>query len=276
MTVELGRYGVWRTAAGLGPELAVEIERLGYGAIWIGGSPAADLAAGRVDAGRAPSGSRWPPGREHVDGPGGGGRRVLPPDRGPLPGPVPARRGHRAPGGHPRVPQPVRHDRRLPGPVGRRRGTDDGTSAGRARAQGAAGGRRAGRGRAPVPDHTGAHPPGPRAGRARCAVGPGALRGPGRGRRAGPGARPARPCGATSVCATTPRTCAGWASPTTIWPGRAATGWSTRWWRTAARSRWPTGSTAHLDAGADHVCAQVLGDGDPRPALRELAAALRF
>lgn len=36
--------------------------------------------------------------------------------------------------------------------------------------------------------------------------------------------------------------------------------------------------TAHLDAGADHVVVQVLGDGDPawdpRPALRELAAAL--
>ncbi len=35
--------------------------------------------------------------------------------------------------------------------------------------------------------------------------------------------------------------------------------------------------TAHLDAGADHVVVQVLGDGnpmwDPRPSLRELAAA---
>ncbi|WP_374198771.1 LLM class F420-dependent oxidoreductase [Mycobacterium sp. MYCO198283] len=37
--------------------------------------------------------------------------------------------------------------------------------------------------------------------------------------------------------------------------------------------------TAHLDAGADHVVVQVLGDGDPaydpRPALRELAEVLR-
>ena len=36
--------------------------------------------------------------------------------------------------------------------------------------------------------------------------------------------------------------------------------------------------TAHLDAGADHVVVQVLGDGnpmwDPRPALRELASVL--
>lgn len=38
--------------------------------------------------------------------------------------------------------------------------------------------------------------------------------------------------------------------------------------------------TAHLDAGADHVVVQVLGDGnpawDPRPALRELAAVLNL
>ncbi|HVH20907.1 MAG TPA: LLM class F420-dependent oxidoreductase [Pseudonocardia sp.] len=43
MTVELGRYGVWRVEAGLGPELASEIERLGFGAIWIGASPGAGL-----------------------------------------------------------------------------------------------------------------------------------------------------------------------------------------------------------------------------------------
>jgi hypothetical protein len=36
---------------------------------------------------------------------------------------------------------------------------------------------------------------------------------------------------------------------------------------------------AHLDAGADHVVVQVLGDdpmGDPRAALRELAAVLEL
>lgn len=43
MTVELGRYGIWRHAGGLDPELAVQIEALGYGAIWIGASPAGDL-----------------------------------------------------------------------------------------------------------------------------------------------------------------------------------------------------------------------------------------
>lgn len=42
MAIELGRLGVWRRAD-LSPEFAVEVERLGYGAIWIGGSPGGDL-----------------------------------------------------------------------------------------------------------------------------------------------------------------------------------------------------------------------------------------
>jgi len=36
MGIELGRIGIWRHATGLTPELAGEIEVLGYGAIWIG------------------------------------------------------------------------------------------------------------------------------------------------------------------------------------------------------------------------------------------------
>jgi len=43
MSVELGRYGFWRRLSGFTPELAREIEALGYGALWIGGSPPADL-----------------------------------------------------------------------------------------------------------------------------------------------------------------------------------------------------------------------------------------
>ena len=43
MTVEPGRYGIWRHAGGLTPDLAREIEAMGYGAVWIGGSPPADL-----------------------------------------------------------------------------------------------------------------------------------------------------------------------------------------------------------------------------------------
>jgi len=44
MEIELGQVGIWRHADGLTPELAAGIERLGYGTIWIGGSPGADLA----------------------------------------------------------------------------------------------------------------------------------------------------------------------------------------------------------------------------------------
>lgn len=43
---DLGRVGVWRsgTSTSLEPSLAGEVERLGYGTLWIGGSPRADLA----------------------------------------------------------------------------------------------------------------------------------------------------------------------------------------------------------------------------------------
>lgn len=38
-----GRLGFWRGGPLLSPELAAAAERLGYGAVWIGGSPPADL-----------------------------------------------------------------------------------------------------------------------------------------------------------------------------------------------------------------------------------------
>jgi len=40
---DLGRFGVW-TGWAVDPDKAVEIERLGYGALWLGGSPAAELS----------------------------------------------------------------------------------------------------------------------------------------------------------------------------------------------------------------------------------------
>ncbi len=40
---ELGRFGVW-TGGPVTPEEAVQIEQLGYGAVWVGASPAADLS----------------------------------------------------------------------------------------------------------------------------------------------------------------------------------------------------------------------------------------
>jgi probable F420-dependent oxidoreductase len=43
MGIELGRIGIWRQATGLSPELAAEVETLGYGTIWIGSSPDGDL-----------------------------------------------------------------------------------------------------------------------------------------------------------------------------------------------------------------------------------------
>jgi probable F420-dependent oxidoreductase len=39
----LGRFGIWRSASLVTPELAAGIERLGFGALWLGGSPSGDL-----------------------------------------------------------------------------------------------------------------------------------------------------------------------------------------------------------------------------------------
>jgi len=39
----LGRFGVWRGYKGFAPEEAAELEDLGYGALWLGGSPPAAL-----------------------------------------------------------------------------------------------------------------------------------------------------------------------------------------------------------------------------------------
>jgi probable F420-dependent oxidoreductase len=48
MANALGKLGIWRHAGGVSPELAQEAEKLGYGAIWLGGSPDGELAM--VDA----------------------------------------------------------------------------------------------------------------------------------------------------------------------------------------------------------------------------------
>src|ERR1700723_898474 len=44
LKLDLGRYGVWLPSRSISPSLAQQIESLGYGAAWIGGSPDADLA----------------------------------------------------------------------------------------------------------------------------------------------------------------------------------------------------------------------------------------
>lgn len=40
---DFGTYGVWRGEAGIDDAFARAVERLGFGALWVGGSPAADL-----------------------------------------------------------------------------------------------------------------------------------------------------------------------------------------------------------------------------------------
>ncbi|RDI64486.1 putative F420-dependent oxidoreductase [Nocardia pseudobrasiliensis] len=45
MTIEgLGKFGVWGHSSAFTPESARELETLGYGTLWLGGSPAAELA----------------------------------------------------------------------------------------------------------------------------------------------------------------------------------------------------------------------------------------
>ncbi len=41
---ELGRFGIWRSASLVTPELAAGLERLGFGVLWLGSSPDGDLA----------------------------------------------------------------------------------------------------------------------------------------------------------------------------------------------------------------------------------------
>jgi probable F420-dependent oxidoreductase len=43
LKLDLGRYGVWLPTRSITPQLAKQIELLGYGAVWIGGSPDANL-----------------------------------------------------------------------------------------------------------------------------------------------------------------------------------------------------------------------------------------
>jgi probable F420-dependent oxidoreductase len=40
---ELGAFGVWRATAQVSAELAAQLEQFGYGTLWLGGSPSADL-----------------------------------------------------------------------------------------------------------------------------------------------------------------------------------------------------------------------------------------
>src|SRR5918992_4350819 len=52
MTVALGTIGIWQFTGQATPELAAEVEKLGYGTVWIGGSPdgSLDQAEALLDA----------------------------------------------------------------------------------------------------------------------------------------------------------------------------------------------------------------------------------
>jgi probable F420-dependent oxidoreductase len=43
MSIELGKIGIWAHVSAFTPELLAEVEALGYGAVWLGGSPPGDL-----------------------------------------------------------------------------------------------------------------------------------------------------------------------------------------------------------------------------------------
>ena len=43
MSIEIGTYGIWKRAADTTTDLARTVEDLGYGSLWVGGSPSGDL-----------------------------------------------------------------------------------------------------------------------------------------------------------------------------------------------------------------------------------------
>ena len=113
-------------------------------------------------------------------------------------------------------------------------------------------------GDAPVPRDPRAHRGRPRRARSREARRAGAGRGPGVRSGHGPGHRPIAPGRVPRPARTTRTTGSASASPTTTSPTAAATAWSTRSWPGAARTAIVDRVQAHRDAGADHVCVQVL------------------
>ena len=159
---DLGRFGVWTFGAPK-PEQAVEIEKLGYGAVWIGGSPAGDLNYVEPDprADRDASGRHRH--RQRLDGADAeevaeAYHRI----EDAYPGRFLLGIGIGHPGAHRGVPQALRRAGRVPGRARRREGADQPAGRRRAGAEGAQAGGPAQRGRAPVPDHAGAHRPGAR------------------------------------------------------------------------------------------------------------------
>ena len=165
----LGRFGVW-TFGAVTPEQAKEIEKLGYGAVWVGGSPSGDLsfaepileatetlqlATGIVNVWTAPA-DQVAESYHRIE---------KAPSR-----PFPARHRHRAPGAHRGVPQAVRRARRVSGRPRRGQRPDQPSRGRGAGPEGAQAVGEAQRWRAPVPDDARAHRPGTPTGRQHACI----------------------------------------------------------------------------------------------------------
>src|SRR2546421_12772327 len=96
---EIGRFGIWRSASLVTPEIAAGIERLGFGVLWLGSSPDGGLAQAEalLDA-TAPLTLATSIVNMWEDQAGVGGPVVPPGARRP-PRPVPRRRWAGPPGG---------------------------------------------------------------------------------------------------------------------------------------------------------------------------------
>ena len=220
--MDLGQIGIWNATVSDGPGVVAEIEALGYGALWLGGSPSLDRRAAVPRGGRA----RCPSSPASSTS----GSTTRPTSRASTPSsarvrrPLPARDRHRPSGGDQRLHAPAEDDARVlrrarRGGVPRERARRR-----RARPEDARPRRRALARHASVLHDARAHGVRPRAGRPRRArrtrAGGGASRPTPRPRVASPASTRRPTCG----CATTPATCCGSASPRTTSPTAAATG----------------------------------------------------
>jgi hypothetical protein len=106
MSIELGKVGIWRHSSGLTPEVVAEVEALGYGTIWVGGSPPGDLDRRGGSAGHHAAHRRGHRDRQRVAGRCRDRGRLLPPDHREAPGPLPARPRDRAPRSDPEYQRP--------------------------------------------------------------------------------------------------------------------------------------------------------------------------
>ena len=134
----LGRFGVWVTSRTASPELAVAVERLGYGAIWLG-SANGDLRLAEETTGSDRHADRDNRDRQHLGLPVRAGRRRVASGRTGPPGTAAARHRRRPPRSHPRLYAAVPGVDRIPGCARRGGHVPAGAAdAGRTRSEGAA------------------------------------------------------------------------------------------------------------------------------------------